>query len=239
MNKDILSIQGYEVKVCVEHPNYAVSKCGKVFRVSTGKEMTQTLQGVPKYWYIRVCQDNVAGSARVHRLIAKAWLHNPYPDTWNTINHIDGNKLNNTLSNLEWCSLAMNQQHAANNLHSSRGEGLYNATFSEEDAHKICKKLSEGYRTKDLADEFNTTNDVVRKLKAGDTWFHVRKLYNIEHNYRTEFSTSTVKWVCSKIVEGVSDQNIPKLSTNDKLKVIDVKRIRHKIRYKDISDLYF
>jgi hypothetical protein len=236
---NIFEIKGYKVKVCEEYPAYAVSKCGRIFRIDSEKEMTHTLQGVPKYWYIRTCINGKAACARVHRLLAKAWIPNPNPEIWTTVNHIDGNKLNNHLDNLEWCSLAQNQQHAGQNLESSRGEGLYNSSFDENTAHELCKKLSEGYRVRDLSDSYNISMDVLRKLKAGDTWFHVRKLYQVPHQYRTEFSTKTICWVCEKINEGISDQNIAKISTNKNLKVIEVKRIRHKIRYKDISDLYF
>lgn len=55
----------------------------------------------------------------IHRLIAIAFIPNTnnLPD----INHIDGNKLNNDVSNLEWCTHQQNMQHAwDNNLHSNR-----------------------------------------------------------------------------------------------------------------------
>lgn len=49
----------------------------------------------------------------LHRLIAIAFIKNP--NNFPCINHIDGNKLNNELNNLEWCTKAMNNKHAYDN----------------------------------------------------------------------------------------------------------------------------
>lgn len=48
----------------------------------------------------------------VHRLVAIAWIPNPYPETRNQVNHIDGNKANNSKDNLEWVSNSENKHHA-------------------------------------------------------------------------------------------------------------------------------
>lgn len=237
-NNEEFKINGYTVKKCNEYPNYAVSYCGKVFRVSSGKEMKQALRGKPPYWYTRVCHDNKPKNVRVHRMVAFCWVHNKHPEAQDTVNHVDGDKLNNKVENLEWCTLAKNNQHGRT-LEGNYGEGLYNTELDDSKVHEICSKLVEGYLAKDLSVEYDVSKDIIRKIKAGDTWFHIRNLYEIPHTYLTDFSVSTVCWVCSKIVEGISDQNIAKISSNDKLKVIDIKRIRHKIRYKSISDMYY
>lgn len=49
----------------------------------------------------------------IHRLVAIKYLENPF--NYNYINHKDGNKLNNNVDNLEWCSASENMKHAYNN----------------------------------------------------------------------------------------------------------------------------
>lgn len=48
----------------------------------------------------------------VHRLVAETFIENPRPDLYNQINHIDGNKRNNRIENLEWTNCSLNQIHA-------------------------------------------------------------------------------------------------------------------------------
>lgn len=52
-------------------------------------------------------------SKRVHRIVAETFIVNP--EIKNTVNHIDGNKKNNTIENLEWATNTENMQHAFKN----------------------------------------------------------------------------------------------------------------------------
>lgn len=239
MNKSFY-INGTEVKQSPEHPNYAASFDGRIFRVSSGRELAKTFNRNTEYNYVRMCHNNHATTVRVNRVIAFSWVENPHPELYDIVNHKDGDKLNDNVINLEWCTGSQNQRHALETGLKGKGEKLYNSELTEDKVHEVCKRLEDGYKVNELATEFSVSKDIIRKVRAGDTYFHIRNLYtNIPHKYKSEFSESTVRWVCEQIIKGKPDKGIAEESNNSKLTTIDIKRIRYKIRYKIISDEYF
>ena len=223
------------------YPNYGITIDAIPYRWSTNRKMKINLIGgykQDKYFGFRICHNNIANSAYLHVVVAECWIPNDDPVNKTQVNHKDGNKRNPNIDNLEWITPAKNLQHSSITL-GNRGEQLYNADLSEDQVHQVCQLLCEGFLPKDLAERFDTSKDIIRKIRAGDTYFHIRVLYNIEHIYKNDFSENTVRWVCERINEGFSDPNIAKMSTNANITTIEVKRIRYKIRYKTISDEYF
>lgn len=90
---------------------YVITKTGKVKNISTGKIHKGNLCG-SGYWNHHLITD--MGTQLViglHRLLALTFIPNEDPER-NHVNHIDGNKLNNAISNLEWCTLLENMIHA-------------------------------------------------------------------------------------------------------------------------------
>ena len=239
----VVMIDGLEVRQVPSFPEYGASKCGNIYRLEKKRKMATKIAKHPKHdyvsVYVRICSKGKAYNQKLHRLVAEAWLGPAPSERKNFVNHIDGNTLNNHADNLEWCSLSENQRHAIITGLKGKGSDLYNASLNEDQVHEICKKLQDGARVKDLAGEYEVSVDIIRKIRAGDTFFHVRSLYDLDHKYRFCFSEATIKWVCSKIVEGYGDREIVEISTNPNLTIIEIKRIRYKIRYKYISDLYF
>lgn len=62
------------------------------------------------YYQVSLCIDGKYRHFQVHRLVAEAFI--PNPENKPQVNHIDGNKLNNDISNLEWVTRSENQLHA-------------------------------------------------------------------------------------------------------------------------------
>lgn len=241
---EVKLIDGKEVRRLITWPNYGITKCGKPYRWDTERPMTIQLHGgavdgTDPYYVFRVSHGNVVGHAYLHKAVAEAWLLNDDPENKTQVNHKDGNKLNFDVDNLEWVTPSQNQRHALLTNLKQKGENLYNAGLLDDQVHIACQCLRDGWRVKDVADRFMVSTDIIRKLRAGDTYFHIRRLYNIDIKNSDNLSESTVRWVCENILKGCSDSEIARKSTNKNLTTIGVKRIRNKTRYSLISDEYF
>ena len=128
-------ISGYEGK-------YQVSNTGKVRSLDynhTGKVRELKLK-IDKYGYacIKLFKNGCRKYITVHRLVAAAFIKN----TSNSpqVNHKDGNKLNNCVQNLEWCSNKENIQHG-------RKMGLFNKALKasiERRKSVLCIKKTSG-----------------------------------------------------------------------------------------------
>lgn len=84
-----------------------VSEDGTIFH--NGKELVNSLS-TKGYYHVGICGKGKVKTYRVHRLVALAFI--PNPNNLPYVNHIDGNKQNNNVSNLEWCTCKGNVQHA-------------------------------------------------------------------------------------------------------------------------------
>lgn len=88
---------------------YMVSNQGRVKSCQRNKILKNQI-GSHGYYCVSLCNDGEKTSHLVHRLVAVAFLSNPKSLPY--VNHIDENKLNPSIGNLEWCTEKHNAQHS-------------------------------------------------------------------------------------------------------------------------------
>lgn len=105
-----------------EIPNYEISNTGIFRNRKTGRNLKYFLSN--GYERVRVTYKGNKLSLRIHRLVAQAFIPNPL--NLPIINHKDGNRRNNSIDNLEWCTIEYNNLHKYG-INKEQIIGLYNS----------------------------------------------------------------------------------------------------------------
>ena len=127
---------------------YHVTDQGQVFRTDTRNNKVEECFYHMAHGYKRIrvtdIDTGIRRYVRVSRLVALYFVENPNPLEYDIVNHIDGDKLNNKASNLEWCDISINTQHAYNNnLVKDRG-GWISTPYKERIKNKQRHDNTEG-----------------------------------------------------------------------------------------------
>jgi hypothetical protein len=140
-----------------ECDRFEVSDTGLVRNRKTGRLMVQGTVGKGKYPSISTKiggRNGVYKCFKVHRMVLCTFTNEPYEYTGNNqVNHIDGDKANNHLSNLEWCTCKDNIQHSYDTGLKVVVKGWENklSTLSETDYIKISEYKKRGLSNRKIA----------------------------------------------------------------------------------------
>lgn len=173
-------IEGYEGKYQISNfgrvksLNYKRANCQKVLKECVGSK---------GYLSACLCKNGIAKYYLIHRLVAKSFLDNPkkYPE----INHLDGNKQNNKVNNLEWCTRKQNVEHSIKNKLRKSKYGKDNPTSS------IIYQID--IKTNEIINVFYGGGDIKRKTNFKNPSSILKcckhnKNYNTAYGYKWEYA---------------------------------------------------
>ena len=172
------NIESEEIWKEIEINGYFVSNTGKI-KGRSGKELKQQTN---HNGYLVVClQPNGRKGGykglRVHILVAKAFL--PNPENKPQVNHIDGNKSNNNVKNLEWCTNQENVIHAYKMglCKIKRGEDNYWSKLTNEQAEWIRKHYiprDKQFGSRALGRKFNISHQQILDIVNNKSYKNVK-----------------------------------------------------------------
>lgn len=162
------------------YPKYQISNEGRVW---SKKHQIYLKPRINKSGYYQVCMMCINGKIKtevIHRLVAINFI--PNPDNLPQVNHKDGNKLNNNIDNLEWCTAKENTKHAYDN---NLGGFKDRANKQIDELHKSSPHdvIVDVYYDGEYKGRFSTKSKAAEYAKVS-----VKTVYNRLHNRFTKRS---------------------------------------------------
>lgn len=152
-------MQNYKI-----HGNYVVYNDGTIYSLQS-KRFMNTIVTTSGYLCVKMNNKLVS----IHRLVGELFI--PNPNNKKEINHIDGNKHNNKVENLEWVTPKENIHHKIHSLdkeHRGSKNGMAKLTLEQVDKIKVLYKA--GYTQKRLGEMFGITQGKISKVVNGKSY---------------------------------------------------------------------
>lgn len=194
-----------------EKSKYLITNEGKVISTAyKGKKGRYCeLKDNPDHDGYRIITLNHKGrkyTRKIHRLVAEAFI--PNPNDLPQVNHLDGDKSNNSVENLEWADCVSNIHHAMNHK-------LRYSISNLDKISAVCDMLENSDKSfKDIADECGVSKGVVAKVKEKRIWKNAvldrdfanrkKKIYCGEKNPSSVITSKQAHEVCKLMVAGKS-----------------------------------
>lgn len=170
--KDIIGYEGH----------YQISNQGRVKalgRKGSGCCVIDRIKKVTKskdkthYDSFGLCVGNKSKCFMLHRVLAIHFI--PNPENKKEVNHIDGNKSNNSLENLEWVTASENIYHGLKLgiMNTANGLTKSNVRFSKQDVIEIKKRIKNGDLGAHIANDYGVNKVLIYNIKSGKTWKYI------------------------------------------------------------------
>ena len=156
---------------------YKVSYFGNVDSLNSRgrgkrKRMIPSINTTKGYLQAHLTINGTKKKYYVHRLVAICFI--PNPNNYKQVNHIDGNKLNNHVSNLEWCTCKQNIRKAWELGLNAKGEKHGRAKLTEAIVIEMFRfRNIEKWTQQRIADHFGICASTVSRILRRKSWKHV------------------------------------------------------------------
>ena len=195
--------------------NYAINEEGTVININTGCALhPNELDRLHRYRRVHLTINGESCFYSVHRLVMETFRPISNPNEMQ-VNHIDGDRNNNSLSNLEWVTVKENVKHAFRlGLRiPMRGELNGRSVLTESIVREICEKLCEGRTERSLAKEYGVAHSHIHSIREGHLWGHISKEYKFPRRLyaNCKLFEDDLEPICMLILEGYSCEWIANL----------------------------
>lgn len=145
---------------------YQVSNLGRIKSLVNKERILIPQRNAQGYLHVSLCKNGKRNNHMISRLVMRHFI--PNPESKPCVNHIDGNKNNNTLKNLEWCTYSENIKHAYRN--GLRGKYGYKSKLNEHSVRVIRHLLGWDEDKKWIASIFNISITHLYNIKSNVIW---------------------------------------------------------------------
>lgn len=159
-NKPIVGFEDYKINQFGE----VINKHDKMLKHSTDRY---------GYKFVTLYRNKKPNIKYIHRLVALSFI--PNPDNKETVNHINGNKGDNKLENLEWATYSENIRHAyklgLSSVHKQFGEKSGTAKLNRQKVAEIrALTATRKYKQKEIAEMYGVKRETIRKVTNNLSW---------------------------------------------------------------------
>lgn len=142
---------------------YEISNKGKV-RNAEGRILKARTQN-KGYFYVTLHSNHKERKFTIHRLVAEVFI--PKINGFNQVNHINGNKKDNSVENLEWCNQRLNYNHGMQKFLYSHNDNHYFAKLTNEQVRTIPTLFKIGFTRTTISRILNVNVSSIEAIEKG------------------------------------------------------------------------
>ena len=228
MNKKFITYKSVDKK------RYIIYDDGKIFDLKLNKFLSPFIRPDGYYAIGLMSTRNGIHKSRsfsLHRLVAYEFI--PNPENYPTVNHKDGNKLNPSVDNLEWCTQLYNNLHAIRTGLRPIGEDSVLANITNKEVEQVCSMMENGYKNKEISDELSIPYTTIQNIRNRSSWNHISNKYSFSTKKRIE--EKEVRKICEYLELGFKPKEISKMMNIPKPTILNIRNLQ---TWTDISVEY-